>query len=184
MRINYLKNIFYFENRLWLIMVLAVFWMQPGVGQAAKQAETWGGDTKVIQYDRFFIAGQPDEDALREAEENGVSIVISLRAESELDWDERAVSESLNQSFYQVPVNSRSSNLAAAPFDQITELVEANPDATIMLHCGSGNRAAAWLAVYLSEVHGMATEEAIQVARENGLTNKGLEDKVRTYLKP
>lgn len=166
------------------VMLLFAVSIQPLPGYAAEKAEVWGEDTNVLQYERFYIAGQPDEVALQEADQNGVSVVISLRSESELDWDEKAVSESMGQAFYQVPVNSRSDNLAPGPFDQITEIVAANPDAKIMVHCGSGNRAAAWLAVYLSEEEGMAPDEAIAVARENGLTNKGLEDKVRTYLNP
>ncbi|HKJ16642.1 MAG TPA: sulfur transferase domain-containing protein [Xanthomonadales bacterium] len=169
---------------LWVMMLLAVVLSLSLPAIAEEKAGTWGEDTKVIQYDRFFIAGQPDEAALEEANKNGINLVISLRSESELDWDESSAAESIGLSYYQVPVNARSQSLAEGPFDRINEIVEANPDAKIMVHCGSGNRAAAWLAVYLSEVQHMAPDDAIDVAKSSGLTKKGLEEKVRTYLNP
>ena len=144
--------------------------------------QTWGESTPYHQFERFFIAGQPDLPALEQARGSGVSIVINLRGPAESDWDEENAVESIGLEYHQVAVNGAASPLAASPFDAISAIVDANPDARILLHCASGNRAAAWLAVYLAEVEGLDTDEAIKTARENGLTNAGLEAKVKTLL--
>lgn len=145
-------------------------------------AETWGAATQVIPAGRFFISDQPDALALERAKAEGVTVVISLRGESESDWDEAGAAASLGLDFYRVPVNGKAPQLAAEPLIQISEIVQVNPDARILVHCSSGTRASAWLAVYLSDYLGMGVDEAIAVANETGLKSKSMEDKVRAYL--
>lgn len=144
--------------------------------------ESWGESTQVVEAGRFFIAGQPDREALERAKAEGASIVIDLRGESEFDWDEAAAAESLSLDFYRVPMNGRADPLDAEPLIQISEIVQANPDAKIFVHCSSGTRASAWFAVYLADYLGMGVDEAIAVANETGLKSKSMEDKVRTFL--
>jgi len=148
----------------------------------ALDAETWGADTHVVQYDRFYIAGQPDQGALETAAASGVDIIITLRSPTESDWDEAAAAESLGMSYYQVPVDGSAPELAAEPLNRVSQIVQSNPDEKILVHCSSSNRASAWFAVYLSEVLGVEQEEAIQLANQTGLTSAGLEEKVRVYL--
>lgn len=145
-------------------------------------AETWGESTQVVPSGRLFISGQPDALALERAKAEGVTVVISLRGESESDWDEAGAATSLGLDFYRVPVNGKAPELAAEPLIQISEIVQANPDARILVHCSSGTRASAWFAVYLVDYLGMGVDEAIAVANETGLNSKSMEDKVRAYL--
>ncbi len=154
-----------------------------GVGPAEPgAAETWGAGTQVVPAGRFFISGQPDALALERAKAEGVTVVISLRGESESDWDEAGAAASLGLDFYRVPLNGKVPELAAGPLIQISEIVQANPDARILVHCSSGTRASAWYAVYLADYLGMGIDEAIAVANETGLKSKSMEDKVRAYL--
>ncbi|MDX1555043.1 MAG: sulfur transferase domain-containing protein [Xanthomonadales bacterium] len=144
--------------------------------------ETWGNDTSVAAVGRFYIAGQPDLEALQQAKENGVSIVINLRMSSEFDWDEAGAAASAALDYHQVPVRGGRPELDASAMQAITDIVEASPDAQVMVHCASGNRAAAWLAVYLAENQGVSADEAVAVANRAGLTREGMENKVRAYL--
>lgn len=144
--------------------------------------ESWGESTRVVQAGRFFIAGQPDKLALERAKAEDVSIVINLRGESESDWDEAGAAGSLGLEFYQVPVDGGAEQLATGPLVKISEIVQANPDAKILVHCASGTRASAWFAVYLADYMGMGVDEAIAVANQTGLNRKSMEDKVRAYL--
>lgn len=145
-------------------------------------AENWGTSTQVVPVGRFFISGQPDALALERAKAQGVTVVINLRGESESDWDEAGAVASLGLDYYRVPVNGKAPGLAAGPLIQISEIVQANPDARILVHCASGTRASAWFAVYLADYAGMGVDEAIAVANATGLKSKSLEDKVRAYL--
>lgn len=145
-------------------------------------AETWGTSTQVVPAGRIYISGQPDALALERAKAEGVTVVISLRGESESDWDEAGAVASLGLDYYRVPVNGKAPQLAAGPLIQISEIVQANPEARILVHCSSGTRASAWYAVYLVDYLGMGIGEAIAVANETGLKSKSMENKVRAYL--
>jgi len=160
-----------------------LLWFPQTLSADQQESEgAWGDGTHYHQYERFYISNQPDSDALEQSLDSGVSVVISLRGESETDWNERGAAESLGLEFHQVPVNGGAPQLAAEPFQQISAIVKADPDAQILLHCASGNRAAAWLAVYLVNHEGLSPDAAIEVARANGLNKKGLETKVRALL--
>ena len=167
-----------------VLVLLAVLLWPPGtlVADQPDEQVTWGEHTRYHQFERFFITNQPDSAGLELAAQEGVSIVINLRGLSESDWDEAGVSRSLGLEYHQVPVNGAAPQLSEDSFEQINEVVSANPDARILLHCGSGNRAAAWLAWYLADVEGLDTEKAIEIANENGLSKKGLEAKVEALL--
>lgn len=154
--------------------------LSAGQAQAGVQ-ETWGEDTKVVAYDRFYIAGQPDEAALERAREHGVTMVINLRGESESDWDEASVAGSLGLDFHRYPVNGAAPELEAEPFEQANAAVLQAPEGKILVHCASGNRASAWLAVYLVQHAGVSREQALAVARETGLKGS-LADRVEAYL--
>lgn len=168
-------------TRLLAILVLAFAPLSLFADQDARE-NTWGEKTGYHQYERFYISGQPDLAALDDSRKTGVSIVINLRGETESDWDESGAAASLGLEYHQVPVNSKGPELSPEPFSQITAIVDANPDAQILVHCASGNRAAAWLAVYLAETRGLDAEYAIEAASANGLTSKGLESKVRALI--
>ena len=144
--------------------------------------ESWGESTGVVQAGRFYIAGQPDAEALERAKAEGVSVVINLRGESESDWDEAGVAASKGLEYYQVPLDGGAPELAAGPLIKVSEIVQANPDARILVHCSSGNRASAWFAVYLADWLGMGVDEAIAVANKTGLTKESMEEKVRAFL--
>ena len=165
------------------ILVLAVLLLMPVSLFAQNENHAVRGDNaRYHEFDRFYITSQPDMAALAVAAEEGVNIVINLRDPSEMDWNESAAAGTLGLEYHQIPVNGRDQTLAVDPFVQINDIVRENPDARILLHCGSGNRAAAWLAYYLSEVEDMEPAQALETARANGLTNDGLADKVEALL--
>ena len=162
---------------LCLVMVLPALAGDQKLGEP----EVWGEETKVVPFDRFYIAGEPDEAALQRARENGVTMVISLQGDGELQGDEEAAAEALGLDYHRFAVNGAAPALDSAPLERATAAVQSDLDAKIFVHCASGNRASAWLAVYLAETTGMSPDQAIAIARETGL-REGLEAKVRTYL--
>ena len=56
--------------------------------QDLHEPEVWGGMDRVVGLGDLYIAGQPDEPALDEAQRRGVAAIINLRGEDEFDWDE------------------------------------------------------------------------------------------------
>lgn len=142
---------------------------------------TWGGLEGVMRVRHLWLAGQPDEAALEAARENGVSLVVNLREPSELDWDERGAAEALGLTYYSVPI-PREGPLPDAAIARIEELIESHEGQNSLVHCSSGNRAAAWLAVHLVSEHEMSLDEALAVGRRAGITKDPIAAKVTAYV--
>ena len=145
-------------------------------------AQTWGGIDNVVAVKHLYISAQPDTAALLDARAHDVGVVISLREPSETEWDEAQEAGSLGMAYYNVPVPASGPELDQSAMEDISALVREHRDQKILLHCSSGNRAAAWFAVHLVVDHGMDIEPSIALARKAGLTKPGMEARVRNYL--
>lgn len=122
--------------------------------------------------------GQPTGDDLRAAAANGYTLVISLRTESEPGMaEERALAEELGMRWENVPV-AGAEGVTAENAARVDALIES-AEGPVLLHCGSGNRAGAMVALRAFE-DGADIEGAIEAGRAAGLT--GLEDAVRERL--
>lgn len=124
-------------------------------------------------------AGQPDEAALQVFAEAGYTTVVDMRGPNEdrgLD-DQQASVEALGMQYVAFPIEGRD----AINFDNARELdtLLENIDGPVLLHCGSGNRVAALLALRHS-LQGADDEAAIQLGKDAGLTR--LEGVVRDRL--
>jgi uncharacterized protein (TIGR01244 family) len=127
----------------------------------------------VSPVDGVTSAGQPDAAALGVFARSGYATVIDMRTAGEdRGLDEPAVVRQLGMEYVTFPVSASDITLAKAR--ELDALLEQY-DEPVLLHCGSGNRVGALLA--LSEY--LATgdpEKALQKGRDGGLT--GLEDRV------
>jgi len=141
----------------------------------------WGAVPNVTRLGNLWFAGQPDTAGLEVAKQNGVSVVVNIREPGEVRWDEASAVESLGMSYFSVPVSGWRPYSAQA-FDRIAEIVEANSEKQILIHCGSSNRVGGWLAVQLVRREGMSVDEALAVARRAGLNREPFMRKVRTDL--
>ncbi|MEM9532629.1 MAG: sulfur transferase domain-containing protein [Pseudomonadota bacterium] len=132
------------------------------------------------RWNEVYIAGQPAPADLVAAREAGVTVVINTRGPAELDWDESAAAEQAGLIYHNVPL-SRGGNDAQA-YARISELIAAHEGQKVLVHCGSGNRAAGWLATHLVEHDGQKVSDALATARGAGLTSDALAKRVQTYL--
>jgi uncharacterized protein (TIGR01244 family) len=133
---------------------------------------------EVRPVDGLTSAGQPDEEALRVFADSGYVAVIDLRGpDEERGLDEPAAVTKLGLEYIAFPIASRDeiSFDRARQLDQLLQRFEG----PVLLHCASGNRVGALLALRES-LHGADDEAAIEYGRNAGLT--GLEDVVRERL--
>ncbi len=132
----------------------------------------------VSSVDGVTSAGQPDEAALEVFADAGYATVIDLRGTGEdRGFDEAAVVEDLGLHYVTLPIGDKD----AISFDnarKLDELLEQYPG-PVLVHCGSGNRVGALLALRAS-LDGADDEKALTLGREGGLT--GLESVVRERL--
>lgn len=144
--------------------------------------ERWGAANNVVRVENLYISAQPDAEALRIARDNGVGVVINFRPAAEQDWDEEKAATELGVAYYNLPIARGGDSLDAQSINRASELVRQHGDARILLHCSSGNRAAAWFAAHLVQERSMAVEPSIGLASSAGLTSRALRDRVRNYL--
>jgi len=119
----------------------------------------------------LVTGGQPDAAALEAASAAGVTTVISLQTpEEDGVAEEAALVEQLGMTWVNIPV--------AGP-DGVTEenaraldeaLAGLDPAQTIV-HCGSGNRAGALLALRSFYLDGVPRQQALELGRAAGLTS-------------
>ena len=135
---------------------------------------------KVTPVDGLTTSGQPDVAALRVFAESGYVAIVDLRGPNEdRGFDQRYAVEEFGMSYVTLPIEGRD----AITFDNAKKLDEilAKYDGPVLVHCRSGNRAGALLALRAS-LHGEDDEAALAFGKEAGITAPGLEAVVREEL--
>lgn len=122
--------------------------------------------------------GQPTEDQLKAFAEAGVKLVINMRPDEEMEFDEEALVESLGMVYLHLPI-SGPPDLGEDAQRALAQALDA-ADGEVVMHCASGNRCAALYALMNAGVKGLAPEEALASGRAAGLTK--LEPYVRSVL--
>lgn len=168
-------------TRLLVILGLTVF----SVAASADEQQRIHLDVDKLQnseqlqpVDGITSTGQPDADDLALVAEAGYVAVVDLRGTDEdRGIDEAAVLERLGLTYISLPLSSPD----AINFENAAKLEEilAGIEGPVLLHCGSGNRVGALLALRHSQ-GGASDEDAVSYGRAAGMT--GLEPVVRARL--
>ena len=138
------------------------------------------GAGRVSPVDGVTSSGQPDVAALRVFAESGYVAVVDLRGPGEdRGFDHSYAVEEFGMSYVSLPIEGR----GAITFDNARKLDEilAEFDGPVLVHCRSGNRAGALLALRAS-LHGDDDEAALTLGKEAGITVPGVEAAVREAL--
>ena len=123
----------------------------------------------VEAVDRVTSSGQPSVEALQVFSDSGYVAVIDLRGEGEnrgLENQQAAVEE-LGMDYVSLPVTSRD-GISFENAERLDALIEQY-DGPVLVHCGSGNRVGALLALRES-LNGASDDEALEYGRDGGLT--------------
>jgi ubiquinone/menaquinone biosynthesis C-methylase UbiE/protein tyrosine phosphatase (PTP) superfamily phosphohydrolase (DUF442 family) len=130
--------------------------------------------------DDLFCSGQFTQADLPWLKEQKFERIISLRAESEIDWNEKSEVEQNEIEFLQIPIAG-----PTALTDEVFERVRAElkkSEKKTLLHCGVGGRvAAAWLPYRVLD-QGVDLEKALQEAQALGLGHPGMRDVAVAYI--
>lgn len=123
--------------------------------------------------------GQPDQKTLEEFDAAGYAAVIDLRGPDEDRGlpDERAAVEGLGMSYIPLPIVG-AADISYENANELDRLL-AQFDKPVLVHCGSGNRAGALLALR-AKLNGADNDTALEAGRDTGL--KGLEEVVKQRL--
>ncbi len=119
---------------------------------------------------RLHVSAQPSVEALTKLGSAGVRTVIDLRPDAETpDLDEKAVVEKSGLIYRSLPVAGKAGltreNVTA--FDGL--LAEAK-DGKVLMHCASGNRVGAMMALRARWLQGKSADEAMAIGKASGMT--------------
>lgn len=157
-----------------------------GVDPVDLTAEYPGVNRRFDRVGGLLIGGQPDEATLRRLVGEGVTTVVNLRAQREMDnrewvpFDEAAVLGELGVRYVHAPIWGTGDDEPYRPevIDALAAAIQEGgsdasgdgaPPPRVLLHCQSGWRTAWVFGAYLVREQGMPIEEATEVIEE--LTN-------------
>ena len=126
-----------------------------------------------------FASGQPTKTHLIALKDAGIMNIINLRPESEIDWNEAMHVRQLGMKYHSIPISGvydMTNENAVLLQNKLTEL----DGQSVLVHCSSGNRLGALIAIdqYMSKQK--SVEFAIKQGKLWGLASK--EDVVRGVL--
>lgn len=119
---------------------------------------------------KLHVSGQPSADQLALLPAAGIRNVIDLRPDAERpDFDERMVAVHLGLGYHPLPI-SGAQDLTRANVEAFDELLERNEGEGVLMHCASGNRVGAMMALRARWVQGKSVQESLAIGRASGLT--------------
>lgn len=121
------------------------------------------------------VCGALDEEKVAALAKAGIDVVINLQPDEELSFDEAAAVERAGMGYEHLPISSAADlkQLKILAFDNI---LRQHHGKKIAVHCGSGNRVGAAIALRAGWLRGRKMDTAMERGRSHGLTK--LEDEV------
>ncbi|MEN2750762.1 sulfur transferase domain-containing protein [Psychrobacter sp. FBL11] len=129
--------------------------------------------------EQTIVCGALDESKVKALAAAGVELVINLQPDDELSFDESEAVTRAGMHYEQLPISSAKDlkQLNILAFDNILRQYHGKKTA---LHCGSGNRAGAAIALRAGWLRGRKMDTAMERGRSHGLA--GLEQEVHNRL--
>lgn len=120
---------------------------------------------------RLLCGGQPSEAQLADfAAANPHGCVVNLRPAAETTgWDEGAIARRLGLAYVHIPV-AGPQDLTPANAKALASALDAHADAALLIHCASGQRVAALLALKAAWVDGQSARQAMATGKSAGLS--------------
>jgi uncharacterized protein (TIGR01244 family) len=129
----------------------------------------------------LLTSGQPEAEAWDALAAQGVTTVINLRPDAETEGrDGRGEVLAAGMVYHQIPV-AGVDDLTADNAARLWSLIEGAPG-PVLVHCASGQRAGALLALGARDAGAMSPEAALAFGQSAGMSAPWLEAAVRTRL--
>lgn len=169
--------------KIWLTAALLAL---PGAALAgapgtheADQA-TLGIDHERHPAPGVWVGGPPDEDAIDRAAEAGVRHIVNLMPAAERpDYDVESHAEKAGIRYHTLAI-SGADDLDRDAVEAFDTILREIGDEALLMHCASGNRVGAMMALRSGLLYELPPDDALAVGRHYGLT--GLEDAVKQQL--
>ena len=146
-----------------------------------KKLERTDFQSTIADVGPAFVAGQPTADALRSMKAAGVTTVINLRTQPEMDnrqqvpFDEEALVKELGMKYVHIPLGGPDTPYTPAAVTKVNDAMKA-AGGKVLLHCTVAWRASHMWAAYLATYRGYTLEQATQAGAAinmNGIAAQG-----------
>lgn len=118
----------------------------------------------------LHTGGQPTADDLARLHAQGVRTVIDLRGgQEDRGYDEAAEAQRLGLRYVALPIAGKD-DVTPANAAALHALLQQQ-DGPVLLHCASGNRVGALLALGAARIDGASPQDALALGRAAGLTS-------------
>ncbi len=174
-----------------IVLSASVIAESEGVFDTPKKLDTEGFQEIFAQVgDNIFVAGQPSPEGLERAKSLGVSKVVNLRTDFEMNnrnmvpFDEAAKLEEMGIDYVHIPLGGPDTPYTPAAVKQLAQAIDS-AEGGVLLHCTVAFRATHLWSAYLIAEEGVPFDEAIGIARElnlGGLPLEGFLDKPLTIV--
>ncbi|HJH09219.1 MAG TPA: serine/threonine protein phosphatase [Psychrobacter pasteurii] len=125
------------------------------------------------------VTGKLSPEKIAKIAEAGIEHIINLQADSELSFDEKSAVEAAGIHYTHLPI-SGADDLKQVNLLEFDKALRAHHGKKTLLHCGSGNRVGACMALRAGWLRGRKMDTAMERGKQHGLT--GLEEEVRMRL--
>ena len=122
------------------------------------------------QVDNIYISGQPTYEAFIKLKSEGVTTVINLRTQQEMDnreyvsFDEKALLDSLGMEYVHIPLGGPDTPYNNEALLKFADALD-NSEGKVLLHCTVGRRASYMFAAYLIQFKSFSPNKAIEYAK-------------------
>lgn len=125
------------------------------------------------------VTGKLSPEKITKIAEAGIEHIINLQPESELSFDEKSAVEAAGIHYTHLPI-AGAEDLKQINLLEFDKALRAHHGKKTLLHCGSGNRVGACIALRAGWLRGRKMDTAMQRGKEHGLDS--LEEEVRMRL--
>lgn len=154
---------------------------QSGTKPAPVKRSVLGATTNVHKIGSLYVAGQPQQDDIKQIAKRGIKRVITLRSKREVKWDEDGLVREAGMEFIRIPV-TRPDRIADEQFDRVRSLLRESGPKPTLLHCGAATRVAAmWIPFRILD-EGVDRETAIKESQQIGLSGGSLLSRALAYV--
>ena len=122
----------------------------------------------AVPMSNVMTAGQPTLEQFAQIKAMGVTTVINLRMDGELDWDEGKVVTELGMKYVSIPV-AGADGLTQENVQAMYMALAEGAEERVLLHCGSSNRVGALFALGGVWLEGKSAEDSLKFGKEAGL---------------
>jgi len=139
-----------------------------------------GFNQVLVRSGNLFIAGQPTEAGLKRLQESGVTTVVNLRTNAEMDnrevvpFDEAAVVEDLGMDYVHIPAGGPDTPYSPEMLEQFAQTLD-QAEGKVLLHCTVAWRASHLYTAYLTRYQGLSLGKAQRIGRSINLGTLPLE---------